>query len=33
MYCDRIIARNDRSRRGDPRIDEAVAQAVGESEI
>jgi hypothetical protein len=32
MYRDRIIARKDRSRRGDPRIEEAVAQAVGESE-
>jgi hypothetical protein len=29
IYCDRIIARNDRSRRGDPRIEEAVAQALG----
>jgi hypothetical protein len=32
IYRDRIIARKDRSRRGDPRIDEAIAQAVGEGE-
>ncbi len=30
IYCDRVLARNDRSRRGDPRIEEAIAQAVGE---
>lgn len=33
MYCDRIIARKDRSRLGDPRVNEAVQQAVGENEI
>jgi hypothetical protein len=32
IYCDRILARNDRSRRGEPRIEEAIAQAVGEQE-
>ncbi len=32
MYCDRIIARNDRSRLGDPRVDAVVDQAVGETE-
>jgi hypothetical protein len=30
VYCDRIIARKDRSRLGDPRVEEAVKQAVGE---
>ena len=30
IYRDRIIARNDRSRLGDPRVEEAVQQAVGE---
>ncbi len=30
IYRDRVIARNDRSRRGDPRVEEAVMQAVGE---
>ena len=30
IYRDRIIARQDRSRLGDPRVDEAVKQAIGE---
>jgi len=30
IYCDRVIARNDRSRRSDPRVEDAVRQAVGE---
>jgi hypothetical protein len=30
IYRDRILARNDRSRRADPRIDDAVRQALGE---
>ena len=33
MYCDRIIARKDRSRLGDPRIDAFVQQSVGEAEF
>jgi hypothetical protein len=32
IYCDRIIARKDRTRLGDPRIDAVVQQAVGEAE-
>ena len=30
IYRDRIIARKDRSRLGDPRVNEAVQQAEGE---
>jgi MoxR-vWA-beta-propeller ternary system domain bpX4 len=30
VYCDRIIARKDHGRRNDPRVDEAVKQALGE---
>jgi hypothetical protein len=30
IYRDRILARNDQSRRSDPRVDEAVRQALGE---
>lgn len=32
IYCDRIIARKDRSRLGDPRIESVVQQAMGEGE-
>jgi hypothetical protein len=30
IYRDRVLARNDRSRRGDPRVEEDVRQALGE---